>query len=106
MSEMTEVSDQDPKQIAGRFRKGESGNPGGRPKIALAWKERCRKFLEDEGGWDRLVSMAKSPIDGGDAFPALKLMAEYAYGKPQQHVDLTASGPIIKAYIGVDLDKV
>lgn len=103
---MPKPTDQEPKQIRGRFQKGQSGNPGGRPKVALAWKERCRAFLEDQGGWERLVSMATSPVEGGDAFPALKLMCEYAYGKPQQHVDVTSQGERFKAYVGVDVDRI
>ncbi len=74
--------------------------------MALAWKDRCRAFLEDEGGWERLVKVASAP-DHIDALPALKLMAEYAYGKPQQHVDVTTQGgPLFKAYVSVDTDRV
>jgi hypothetical protein len=54
--------------------------------VALAWKERCRLHLEEKGGWERLVRMAKSSTSAS-ALPALKLMAEYAYGKPTQPVE-------------------
>lgn len=51
-----------------------------------------------------LLSMAGD--QGEDRRFALKLMAEYAYGKPQQHVDVTSQGETIKAYVGIDLDRI
>lgn len=104
---LSTVSEQKPKENRPHlFKKGQSGNPGGRPKVAMAWKERCRKFLEEDGGWEQLVKIAKGQVPLTDPMPALKLMAEYAYGKPQQHVDVTSQGEQIKAYVGVDLDRV
>ena len=103
----TKRSEQPAKQRGRPFEPGKSGNPGGRPKVALAWKERCRLFLEEQGGWEQLVKIAEGKLaDIADPMQALKLMAEYAYGKPQQHVDLTSQGEQIKAYVGVDLEKV
>jgi hypothetical protein len=100
-------SEQEHKQKArGRFQKGQSGNPGGRPKVALAWKERCRTFLEDEGGWEKLVAIAQNNVIDCDPMQALKLMCEYAYGKPQQYVDVTTKGEPFKVYVGVDTDRV
>lgn len=58
----------------------------------------------DTKGAARLIQMAEG--EGEDCRFALKLLAEYAYGKPQQHVDVTSQGEQIKAYVGVDLDKV
>lgn len=84
----------------GRLVKGASGNPGGRPKEYRAFKERCSEFMDAEG-FELLTTMARQPNEF-----ALRLMAEYAYGKPQQHVDVTSQGETIKAYVGVDLEKV
>lgn len=58
----------------------------------------------DAKGIKRLISMAEG--EGEDCRFALRLLAEYAYGKPQQHVDVTSQGETIKAYVGVELDKV
>ena len=99
-------SEQKPKQIPGRFVKGQSGNPGGRPHVALLWKERCRRFLDDEGGWDQLLALTRTPGEPATSLAALKVIVEYAHGRPNQHVDVSASGPLIKAYIGVDLDRI
>ncbi len=87
------------------FKKGQSGNPGGRPKVSLVpWKERTKAFLEHEGV-DRLERLAQSK-DDNVALKALMFMVDHAYGKPQQHVDVTSQGETIKAYVGVELDKV
>lgn len=100
-------SEQKPKQRDHLFKKGQSGNPGGRPKVALAWKERCRKFLEEDGGWDQLAMIAHGLVEGEPSIQALKLMAEYAYGKPQQHVDVTSQGQgFVKRVRAEDYDAV
>ena len=85
------------------FVKGQSGNPGGRAKGRGEFREAAREFMDSKGV---LTLLAMAAEDGEDRRFALKVLAEYAYGKPQQHVDVSASGPLIKAYIGVDLDKV
>src|SRR6266581_4593032 len=86
----------------GRDKKGRfaAGNPGGgRPQEYRAFKERCREFMDAEG-FGLLVALAKQPSEF-----ALKLLAEYGYGKPQQHVDLTTGGqPLIKALEPGDLE--
>lgn len=86
--------------------KGISGNPGGRPKVAAEFRERAQREIDGEG-FKILVAMMRNDMpESEDRRYAITKLLEYAYGKPQQNVDLTASGPIIKAYIGVDLDKV
>lgn len=88
------------------FQKGRSGNPGGRPKIAAEFRERAKARI-DATGFDILVRMMESGLpESEDRRFALTKLLEYAYGKPQQHVDLTTNGPLIKAYVGVDTDRV
>lgn len=92
-------------QTIPRFVKGQSGNPLGRPKVARTWSDQCREFYLEADGWERLVAIARSKVDQ-DALPALKLIAEYAFGKPQQHMDVTTGGQtLVKAYMNVDLDQ-
>ena len=82
------AADNSKKTAPGRpFEPGQSGNPGGRPKVAKEFKEKCRDFMSDEG-WEKLKSIA---INGKkkDQFRALELIAAYAYGKPKQGVELS-----------------
>ena len=44
--------------------------------------------------------------EGEDRRFAVRMIVEYAYGKPQQHMDITTLGETIKAYVGVDLERV
>lgn len=74
------------------FKKGQSGNPGGRPKVAQEFKERCREFME-ESGWQLMVDMANRGY-GDDARFALKAAMEYAYGKPKEIKDINLTGGV------------
>jgi hypothetical protein len=84
----------------GRILKGTVANPQGRPREYRSFRQQAQAFMDREG-IGILLDMARAR----DGF-AVKLLAEYAYGKPQQHVDLTTGGqPLIKAYIDLELDR-
>ena len=72
------------------FKPGQSGNPGGRPKIAKEFKDKCREFMEADG-WDKLVGIA-TDRRSRDHMKALELICAYAYGKPKQGLELTGEG--------------
>ncbi len=44
-------------------------------------------FGSEEGAFTHLASRAMD--DGKEAFPYLKLLLEYAYGKPKETIDMT-----------------
>ena len=44
-------------------------------------------FGSEEGAFKHLASRAMD--DGKEAFPYLKLLLEYAYGKPKETIDMT-----------------
>jgi hypothetical protein len=69
------------------FEPGKSGNPGGRPKIAQEFKDKCREFMSEDG-WEKLKLLATNGRSK-DHMKALELIAAYAYGKPKQGIELT-----------------
>ncbi len=70
-----------PRDTLGRFTPGNPG--GGRRPEYRSFRARAAEFMSDEGV-ELLIGMARNR----DGF-ALRLLAEYAYGKPQQHVDVS-----------------
>jgi len=68
----------------GRILKGTVANPQGRPKEYRSFRQQAQAFMDREG-IAILLDMARKH----DGF-AVKLLAEYAYGKPQQFIDLEA----------------
>lgn len=74
-----------------RFKKGQSGNPGGRPKIIGPFRDACQKFIQEEGGWGRIVNFAMQDAEPRLALEALKLMVQYGIGKPPESVTFSPS---------------
>jgi hypothetical protein len=78
-------SDTNGRDHRGRFVPGNNQSVGrGRPKAFQGFREQARAFMDREG-IAILLDMARQR----DGF-AVKLLAEYAYGKPQQFIDLEA----------------
>jgi hypothetical protein len=86
--------------VGRRFQPGQSGNPGGRPKVDMDFRDRCRGFMEREG-WALLEADARTNTNRGAQ--ARELIAAYAYGKPKQGVEVSSpdGGPVAVTYISV-----
>jgi Family of unknown function (DUF5681) len=69
------------KQMNGRFQKGKSGNPGGRPKAAHSIQELARKHAPE--AIKTLADIAKKGTPGARVSAAIALL-DRAYGKPPQ----------------------
>jgi hypothetical protein len=83
------------KRRRGRWKKGESGNPGGRPKIAEAWDKATGGKTTAQVAADALKLvyevMMKGPRDARDpcwTFATQKVL-EYTIGKPKEQVEVT-----------------
>lgn len=78
-----------------RFKKGESGNPGGRSKKQREIEELAQLALqsgESNLAIDGLIEIATSEAtENRDRIRALELLMAYAYGRPRQRQEI--SGP-------------
>jgi hypothetical protein len=64
-----------------RFQKGQSGNPGGRPKKLAEIEELARQHTPAA-----IAALVKA-LDGKDRVAAAALLLAYAYGKPRQSIE-------------------
>ena len=72
----------------GRFVKGKSGNPGGRPKVPEPFKELVQS--KSVPALERIIEIMENPASKpGDVFMCAKLILEYANGKPTDNMNLT-----------------
>jgi len=89
-----------------KFKKGESGNPKGRPPVLPVLKDAVAKMLSEEQhnitGLDAMIRKLFQMALSGNVRAAQELL-DRGYGKPTQYSDinLTTEQPIFK---GIDLD--
>jgi len=77
---------------------------GSAPQVKLSAQERIREMVAPAlVELERIMNQADS-----DAvkLQAVKDILDRGLGRPQQHVDVTSAGEQIKAYVGVEIDKV
>lgn len=88
------------------FQKGQSGNPGGRPKgLAATIRERTRDGLD-------IVEFMQSVLCGkvkgakvADRIAAGKFLAEHGFGKPVQQLDHTGKVTLEELVVGANEEE-
>src|SRR5262245_34970080 len=77
------------------FQKGQSGNPGGRPKEIAEVKELAREHMP--AAIEALVSIMNNPKASDAArVSAATALLDRGYGKPQQHIDTEICSYVVR----------
>jgi hypothetical protein len=84
------------------WQKGESGNPGGRPKVAAEVLELARQYGAE--AIDRIVSLMRSKNEAV-AIRAAETLLDRGYGRPRQAVALENEQPVQIIFHRADTEK-
>jgi hypothetical protein len=83
-----------------KFKKGESGNPSGRPKSDQELKDALDKVI---GGPDKyaakLIEFMDFASDHSIKLAAFKMVMEYRFGKPRQQIEVEGGENPVKFII-------
>ena len=81
----------------GRFVKGSSGNPSGRPIDQFKYQKKIDSTLSLKE-WREIIKKAIEQAKRGDA-KARQWLSEYVAGKPVNNIDLTSGGKTIRVSV-------
>lgn len=90
--EETDVADKKQNDKPWLFKKGQSGNPLGRPKGTFSLKTFAKKYLEELTDEEKVEFMNGLPKD---------IIWKMAEGNPKQDTDITSKGEQIVATINI-----
>lgn len=76
----------------GGFKKGQSGNPGGRPAHQQKYLKSLVKLVK-QSDWQAVILKAIEQAKRGDK-AARDFLADYCLGKPQQQLDVNADAVV------------
>lgn len=87
-----------------KYKKGQTGNPNGRPSIVNNIKNYIREALSEKiPGSDttklEVLTQKLLYMAGKGNMKALELVMAYGYGKPQQNVDVTTNGESMQSVL-------
>lgn len=83
----------------GRFKKGESGNPNGRPKTVGFIQELARE--KTETAIKKIIDLMDFSEDEGVQLRAAQAILDRGWGKPSQQMDLSATPELTQSLLRV-----
>ena len=97
MENNTETATQQQKVVGRPFKKGQSGNPGGRPKGSISLTTILREKLS-EGDGERAKQLVEELLlrAGEKSDPLMKEILDRTEGKVPQATDITSNGESIQ----------
>jgi hypothetical protein len=76
------------------WKKGQSGNPSGRPKVPEELRKTAQRLSMI--GWKRIEEILRDPkADRGHIIAAHKIATAYGYGQPAQRVEGVDGGALV-----------
>jgi hypothetical protein len=81
-----------------KWKKGKSGNPGGRPKIFAEVKELARQFMQEQG-WQGFFELLKNTDNDNVRLKAYEILMAYGFGKPSQKLEIEGNVPLVNVNI-------
>jgi hypothetical protein len=82
-------------KVSTSFKPGQSGNPGGRPKLAVTVIELARKHTSD--AINTLATVCNDPEAAAPSRVAAAVaLLDRAWGRPLQPTDLTSNGETVR----------
>jgi len=73
----------------GRWKKGQSGNPNGRPAGYAEFKAKCREATDEA-----LAALRTALTDPDSAVAAARVLLEFGWGKPTQPLENADGSPL------------
>lgn len=93
------AKDPENREKTGQFAPGQTGNPGGRPKMPEELKEAFRSHSET--ALQTLVDVMTNGVKDGDRVKAAEVILDRGYGKATQHIDASLEGSLQVINVGL-----
>jgi hypothetical protein len=78
-----------------KWQPGQSGNPGGRPKVPEDLKKSCRRLsMRGMKVLEEIITSKSATTKDSDRIAAVRLVMEYGFGKPTQPIEGKDGAPI------------
>ena len=93
------MSDTENRTKTGLFKPGQTGNPGGRPKLPEELKEAFKALAPK--ALETLADVMSNSVKDSDRVKAAEVILDRGYGKATQHIDANVESQIQVINVGI-----